>query len=279
MRFSFKTAGMDTTWQAMRAMWVEADDIEVYDAGWNFDHFYPILTDDPSGPCLEGWTTLTALAAVTARVRLGTMVNGNTYRHPAVVANMASSLDHISSGRLELGIGAGWAEHEHTAYGIDLPPLRTRFDMFDEACEVLHRLLTEEKTTFTGEHYRLVDAYCEPKPLQQPRPPLVIGGTGERRTLRAAARWADQWNYPSYDPGDFARKIDVLRDHCAAIGRDPAEIEVSIQVRHAGDAPATAAQAAELIDVGAEHVIVYFPTPHDPAQLTRVADELSDLRR
>ena len=277
MRFSFKTAAMETTWPAMRDMWVAADDIDVYDAGWNFDHFYPLYTD-PSGPCLEGWTTLAAFAQLTTRLRVGTMVNGNTYRHPAVLANMAATLDHISNGRFELGIGAGWAEHEHLAYGIDLPPLKKRFDMFDEACEVIHRLLTETETTFVGEHYRLTRAFCEPKPLQRPRPPIVIGGKGEKRTLRAVARWADQWNYPTYDLEDYARKIEVLTGHCAALGRDPAEIEFSVQVRHAGDAAATAAQAADVLEAGADHVVVYFPTPHDPAQLEAVAPELAALR-
>jgi len=276
MRFSFKTASMETTWQAMSAMWIEADDIDVYDAGWNFDHFYPIFTE-PSGPCLEGWTTLTALAAVTSRLRLGAMVLGNTYRHPAVLANMAATLDHVSGGRLEIGIGAGWAEHEHTAYGIELPALKKRFDMFDEACEVLHRLLTEYQTTFAGEHYQITDAYCEPKPLQTPRPPIVIGGKGEKRTLRAAARWADQWNYPGGDVAEFIRKTEVLHAHCADVGRDPSEIEVSIQTRYTDDPVATAATAAEMIEAGAGHVIVYFPTPHDPAQLGPVAEQLAAL--
>src|SRR3972149_6630996 len=127
MRLSFKTAPQHTTWAALRDLWVEADDIDVFDAGWTFDHFYPLL-GDTDGPCLEGWTVTTALAAITTRLRLGLMVVGNTYRHPAVLANMAAALDQVSNGRLELGIGAGWHQAEHDAYGIALPPLQERVD-------------------------------------------------------------------------------------------------------------------------------------------------------
>ncbi|MGH8875549.1 MAG: LLM class F420-dependent oxidoreductase, partial [Acidimicrobiia bacterium] len=209
MRCSFKTSPQNTTWQAMRDVWRAADQIEVFDAGWTFDHFYPIFSDS-TGPCLEGWTVLAALATETSRLRLGVMVSGNTYRHPAVLANMAATLDVVSEGRLEIGLGAGWNEEEHAAYGIELPPLRERFDRFDEALEVVHLLLTEEVATFEGRHYRLTEARCEPKPIQRPHPPIVVGGRGERRTLRAAARWADHWNYPGGDPDDLRHRIQVL---------------------------------------------------------------------
>ena len=177
------------------------------------------------GPCSPPWPD------VTRRLRLGVMVTGNPYRHPAVLANMAASLDVISGGRLELGIGAGWNVEESTAYGIDLPPLRERFDRLEEACAVLDLLLTRETASFDGAYYRLTDARCEPKPVQRPRPPFVIGGGGEKRTLRIAARFADQWNLPGGTPEVLAHKIEVLHEHCADVGRDPAEIEVSVQVR------------------------------------------------
>ncbi len=149
MRCSIKTSPMHTTWEAMRAVWVEADQMDVFDAAWTFDHFVPIA-GDTTGPCMEGWSILAAMAAVTQRLRLGVMVTGNTYRHPAVLANMAATVDVISDGRLELGLGAGWHEEEHEAYGIDLPPLRERFDRFDEALEVVHLLLTQPVANFSG---------------------------------------------------------------------------------------------------------------------------------
>ena len=278
-RFSFKTVPQDTTWEPMRDVWIAGDDIELYSAGWNFDHFYPILQRDRTGPCLEGWTMLAALASVTRRVRLGVMVTGNPYRHPALLANMAASLDVISGGRLELGIGAGWNEEESAAYGIDLPPLRERFDRLEEACAVLDLLLTQETASFDGVHYRLTDARCEPKPVQQPRPPIVIGGDGEQRTLRIAARWADQWNAPGATPDVLAHKITVLHGHCADVGRDPAAIEISVQVRSDGDPQAVADEAAALVAAGAQHVIVGFRAPFDASRLEPIAHALAGISR
>src|ERR1700749_2538425 len=169
MRLSFKTVPQDSPWAPMRDMWLPARDLELSKPGRDLDHFYPILQDDRTGPCFEGWTMLAALATITRRIRLGVMVTGNPYRHPAVLANIAASVDVISEGRLELGLGAGWNEEESNAYGIDLPPLRERFDRLEEACEVLDLLLTQETASFAGKHYRLTDARCEPKPVQRPR--------------------------------------------------------------------------------------------------------------
>src|SRR6266487_1116967 len=157
MRFAFKTAPQNTTWRDMLAVWQEADDIELFESGWTFDHFYPIFSDS-AGPCLEGWVTLTALAQATRRLRLGTLVTGAVYRHPAVLANMAATLDVVSGGRLDLGIGAGWNEEECAAYGIDLGTLTERFDRFDETLEIVDSLLRNEWTDFTGKHFRLARA-------------------------------------------------------------------------------------------------------------------------
>ena len=151
MRFAFKTAPQNTTWRDMLAVWQEADDIELFESGWTFDHFYPIFSDS-AGPCLEGWVTLTALAQATRRLRLGTLVTGIHYRHPAVLANMAAALDIVSGGRLELGIGAGWNEEESGAYGIALGGPAERSDRFEEACEVIVSLLTRQETDFTGRY-------------------------------------------------------------------------------------------------------------------------------
>lgn len=278
MQFGIKTSPQHTTFQEMRDVWVAADDIELFRSAWNFDHFYPILVPDTSGPCLEAWVTLSALAEATSRIRIGTMVNGLPYRHPAVIANMAASLDLVSEGRLELGLGAGWNDEEADAYGIDLLPLKQRFDKFDEGVEVVARLLENETTSFDGTYYSLAEARCSPKGPQQPRPPIVIGGTGEKRTLRTAARWADHWNHPFADAADFARKVEVLRAHCAEVGRDFSEIHLSTQ-HNPGDNPpgAVAELAHELAEAGCHEFIVYLPTPHRAAALEPLAEALAPL--
>jgi len=279
MRFAFKTSPQHTTWDDMLAVWQAADSIDFYESGWTFDHFYPIFSDS-TGPCLEGWVTLTALAQATTRLRVGVLVTGNIYRHPAVLANMAASLDHVSHGRLELGIGAGWNEEETEAYGIDLPPLKKRFDMFDEACEVIVGLLTNTTTDFDGVHYQLKGARCEPKPLQQPHPPIVIGGGGERRTLRSVARFAQHWNFPGGPAEEFARKRKILDEHCADVGRDPSEIMTSTHLRLApgGDTGSLVDEATGYAEAGLDLGIIYLPPPHTPAVLEPVAEALAGLR-
>jgi F420-dependent oxidoreductase-like protein len=279
MRFAFKTSPQDTRWEDMLAVWRAADDIDFYESGWTFDHFYPIFSDS-TGPCLEGWVTLTALAQATSRLRVGVLVTGNVYRHPAVLANMAASVDIISNGRLELGIGAGWNQEECDAYGIELPPLKTRFDMFDEACEVIVSLLTNTTTDFDGRHYRLRQARCEPKPVQRPHPPIVIGGGGEKRTLRSVARWAQHWNYPGGPTDEFARKRKILDEHCAAIGRDPSEIITSTHLRLPpdGDTGPLVESAAAYAEAGLDLGIIYLPAPHTPAVLEPIAEALTPLR-
>ena len=279
MRFAFKTSPQETTWADMLAVWQAADDIDFYESGWTFDHFYPIFSDS-TGPCLEGWITLTALAQATKRLRVGVLVTGNVYRHPTVLANMAASLDIVSNGRLELGIGAGWNQEECDAYGIELPPLKQRFDMFDEACEVIVSLLTNTVTDFEGRHYRLEQARCEPKPVQKPHPPIVIGGGGEKRTLRAVARFAQHWNYPGGPTEEFAHKRKILDEHCADLGRDPSEIITSTHLRldPSGDPGSLVEAATAYAEAGLDLGIIYLPQPHTPAVLEPVANALADLR-
>lgn len=275
MRFGFKTAPQDTTWAAMRAVWEAGDDIDVFESGWTFDHFVPIFSD-PRGPCLEGWVTLSALSTLCPRLRLGVLVTGIPYRHPAVLANMAATLDHVSDGRLELGVGAGWFELELDAYGIDLGTMTQRFDRLDEACEIIVSLFTRETTDFDGEHFRLRDARCEPKPLQRPHPPICIGGTGERRTLRAVARFAQHWNLPRTSTSEFVAKRAVLESHCVAIGRDVDEITTSTHLRLGprGEIGPLLEQVAELDAAGLDLGIVRLDPPYEPAILERVADAI-----
>jgi F420-dependent oxidoreductase-like protein len=236
MRFGIFPGAAQVAYAETRAAWRWADDLG-YDTAWIPDHFYAGF-GDPEGPCLEAWSVLAAMAEATRRIRIGPMVLGNTYRHPAVVANMAATLDIISGGRLILGLGAGWMQAEHDGYGIPLPPVRERLDRLDEAARVIKLLLTEHRATFDGRYYQLRDALCEPKPVQRPHPPLLIGGGGEQRTLRVVAKYADEWN-GEVGPSGMARKLGILREHCAAVGRDPSEIAVSVLLRSEAEAEAT----------------------------------------
>ena len=277
MRFAFKTSPQNTTWADMLAVWRAADEIDVFESGWTFDHFYPIFSD-PAGPCLEGWTTLSALAQATTRLRLGVLVTGIHYRHPAVLANMAAAVDIISGGRLELGIGAGWNEEESGAYGIELGTLTERFDRFEEACEVLIGLLSKDSTDFDGTFYQLKAARNEPKGPQRPHPPICIGGNGEKWTMRIAARYADHWNFVGGTQQELARKRDVIKAHCADVGRNPKEIMLSAHIRltpergHRGVLEYAIALGAEGLDLA----IVYLPLPHDPAVLEPLAEAIRD---
>jgi F420-dependent oxidoreductase-like protein len=231
MRFAI-TTGQGLPWATQCALWEAADEARLWESAWTGDHFYPFLSD-PGGPSLEGWVSLAGLAQRTRRLRLGVLVSGMPYRHPAVLAKMAAALDIASSGRLELGLGAAWYQMECDAYGIELGTVRQRMDRFAEGVEVIHSLLTRSSTTFAGRYYRLADARCEPKPVQRPRPPITIGGTGERRTAAVVARWADDWNLGFARPEDLPRKLDALAGHCAETGRDPGEIDISVVVRTA----------------------------------------------
>jgi F420-dependent oxidoreductase-like protein len=191
---------------------------------WVCDHFMPYAGDrrPAAGPVLEGWTVLTAVAARTTRVRLGTLVLGASYRHPAVLAKMAATLDHVSGGRLTLGLGAGWQPNEHSAYGIELLPTAARLARFAEYVTAVRSLLREPGTTMEGEWFRLTGAVCDPPPVQRPLP-LLVGGGGEQRTMRVAARHADAWHTWA-DPAGLARKNAVLDERCHEVGRDPAAV-------------------------------------------------------
>ena len=272
MLYAIKTAPQYTSWQDMLAVWRAADELEVFHSAWNFDHFYPINVPDTSGPCMEAWTTLSALAQATRRIRIGCMVSGVVYRHPAVLSNMIASLDIISDGRLEIGIGAGWSEEECNAYGIRLGSLRERFDRFDEACEVIHGLLTRETTSFSGQYFTLRDARCNPAPLQKPRPPLCIGGNGEQRTFPNVVRWADHWNYAGFDLDGFISKRDILHAQCRAAGRDPGEILTSIhQPVDTADLPGLETRVRAFRDAGLGMMVFYLPPPHSADVLQPLA--------
>jgi len=227
VRFGVQTGQQLIPWRDMLSLWQRAD-AWGYHSLWNFDHFYPIFVD-PEGPCLEGWTTLSALAQATTRARIGALVNGNTYRHPSLTAKMAATLDHISGGRLNLGIGAGWFELEHRQLGFDFKTVPLRLQALDEACQIIKGLLTQERTTLRGRHYQVEEALGLPKPVQQPHPPILIGGTGEKVLLKLVARHADMWN-ASADAARMAHLIGVIARHCEAIKRDPESIEKTVLI-------------------------------------------------
>jgi F420-dependent oxidoreductase-like protein len=195
---------------------------------WLVDHMW--ARGLPDVDHLEIWTALSGLAARTSTLRLGSLVLCNSYRNPALVAKMASSLDHLSGGRLELGIGAGWMDEEYRGYGYNFPAVKVRIEQLDEGLEVMRRLFTESRATFQGKYYAVDDAANNPKPVQRPHPPITIGGAGERLLLRVVAKHADRWNYPMNADADLAHKLAILRSHCQEVGRDAAEITVSEQV-------------------------------------------------
>ena len=194
-----------------------------WDGIWLADHFLP--EEDTLIPVHESWITLAALARDIPRVRLGTLVTGNTYRHPAVLANMVATLDNLADGRVVLGLGAGWQQNEHDAYGIEYGTVSSRLDMLQEACQVLRGLFQNDYFNFDGQHYQLKNAPLEPKP-QQAKIPLMIGGGGEQRTLKIAAQYADEWNVWG-DAQILRHKMNILDQHCESAGRDPHEIERS----------------------------------------------------
>ncbi len=279
LRFGIKTAPQHTTYEDMLRVWREADEVPIFEHAWLFDHFMP-LGADPTGPCLEGWTLLGAFAARTERLRVGLMVTGNTYRHPTVLANMGATVDVISGGRLDFGIGAGWNELEHTAYGIPLYAPGERIRRMGEACEVIRRMWTETAPDFDGQYYQLRGARCEPKPLQRPYPPFVIGGSGEQLTLRMVAQYADIWNFAGGPVETFQHKSAVLDAHCAVVGRDPTSIERSIQPRvDPADLGATRETIRSFIEAGATHVVLNLTWPYPDDIVRRLAAEVAEPLR
>jgi F420-dependent oxidoreductase-like protein len=248
LRFGIQVQAQRTSWPDFLAA-VRTVEACGFDAVWNFDHMLP-FAGPADGACFETIATLAAMATATTRIRLGSLVNGVLYRDPATLAKSAATIDHISGGRLEFALGAAWAEREFHAYGLPFPPVKERMDRLEEALQIVEALWSHPRTTFQGQYYTINDAPCEPKPLQQPRPPILIGGTG-RRTLRIAARHADIWNGVA-SPEECATCIAQLQEHCRALGRDIAEIELSAHPtlavgRTHEEAEAKARRAAEAL--------------------------------
>jgi F420-dependent oxidoreductase-like protein len=221
MRLGLDLAQQRMSWDELagRAVWA---DRAGFDGIWGFDHFQPMYGSGP-GECFEGNTTLAALAALTTNVRLGLLVTGVTYRHPSVLAAEAITIDHVSHGRLELSLGAAWFDPEHHALGISFPPTGERIERLDEALTMIDLLLTRDAVSFAGEHFELKDASLFPRPVQQPRPPIWIGASGERKMLPLVAKHADAW-HSFGDIDDVTRKSRLLDGLAEAAGRDPKAI-------------------------------------------------------
>lgn len=257
-----------------------------FDHLWAFDH--AISLPEPDRPVYEGWTLLAALARVTHRARIGLHVTGNLYRYPGILAKQAVTVDHLSGGRLEMGIGAAWKEEEFQMLGIPFPGTRERIDRLAESCAVLKALWTEERPTFEGRYYQLRSAIAEPKPLQRPHPPLWIGGHGPKRTLRVVAKYADVWssNAPSMEVD--IESMRLVDEHCAAIGRDPRTLRRCVQIRWAGrrgvgatgpgedlrdDVERTCVEARRYWELGFTEIILMLNV--EGASMRRVADALA----
>lgn len=275
MRYAISTSPQRCTWDWLVEVWRKADEIELFESGWTFDHFYPLFGDSTED-CLEGWISLTALLQETKRIRGGVLVTGMLYRHPAVLANMASTLDITSNGRLELGIGAGWNEEECEAYGIELGSMEERFDRFEEGIEVITQLLKQDRSTFKGNWYSLQDAMNNPKGPQNPLP-ICIGGGGLRRTIPAVAKYAHHWNYGTQTMSleDFKMRHNVFLKACEKEGRDPDDILISTMLRYDGDAQATIQQAREYEEAGVKLGIVSIPKDKSPEIVEEIAEILA----
>ena len=276
LRFGLKLSGQDTTIDELRAVWRIADE-SGFDHLWDFDHLAAIGEGGPDRPIFEGWSLQAAMAEATKRVRIGCLVTGNTYRNPALLAKIAVTVDHLSGGRLEFGIGAAWAEVEHSMYGIE--GLDHRVGRLSESLRIIKSLWTEGRTNFDGRYYRMHDAISNPKPVQKPHPPLWIGASGET-TMRLVARHADVWNAAGGDPSRTGELTRMLEQACAAIGRDPTEIRRSVQFYWDGDSrQQLLEQCGGYAQQGLTELVVYLRPPSPVALADKLAAALPELRK
>jgi F420-dependent oxidoreductase-like protein len=265
---------MGGTYAQIRDAWLEADRLG-FDTAWAHDHM--LNQNDQSRHEDEGWTILTALLVEARRIRGGLMVTANTFRHPAVLAKIATTVDVVSGGRVEVGLGAGWHEDEHRQYGLPLPPLGERMRRLEEACRILRALWTEPRATVEGTYYQVREAFHEPKPVQRPHPPLVIGSSGEKVGLRIVARHAQEWNMSKGTPAEFRRLSGLIDTYCGEVGRDPAAIERSIQFGPdaiGNGAAELVALSREFVAAGATHLIYTCPIPYSAAGARQIWSEV-----
>lgn len=276
LRFGLKASGQDISIQSLRAIWQTADEAG-FDHVWDFDHLASIGAGGPDRPIYEGWALQAAMAEATERVRIGCLVTGNTYRNPALLAKLATTVDHLSGGRLEFGIGAAWAEIEHQMYGIQ--GLDHRVGLLSESLQILKSLFTQERTNFDGRYYHFKDAIANPKPIQKPHPPFWIGASG-KTTLRLVARHADVWNIAGGDPDSVGELTAMLDEACDEAGRDPQEIRHSIQFGWDGQSRQELLDlTGRFLDLGVTEQIVYLRGEQPERLGEMVAELLPELRR
>jgi alkanesulfonate monooxygenase SsuD/methylene tetrahydromethanopterin reductase-like flavin-dependent oxidoreductase (luciferase family) len=282
--FGIMTAPQQVDYDDLLRVWHEADAIPQIEHAWLFDHLMPI-GGDPAGPAFEGWTLLSALAAQTRRLRLGVMVTSNRFRPPALLAKIATTVDVVSGGRLDLGIGVGSrpdhppARREYAAHGLPFHDTAHAVGSLAEACTVIRRLWTEaEPFDFHGDYVQLTGAFGNPKPVQRPHPPILIGGRSSA-TLRVVAEHADLWNIPGGDIDDVVRRSALLDRYCAEIGRDPATITRSLHLPVDYDRPGPTRDAIDAaVDAGFRHIVLGLPSPYPAGVAPWVADELIGVR-
>ncbi|CAM5432579.1 monooxygenase [Streptomyces pilosus] len=279
-RFGIMTAPTQVGYDDLLRVWREADAVPEIEHAWLFDHLMPIF-GDPWGPAFEGWTLLSALAAQTRRLRLGVMVTSNRFRPPAMLAKIATTVDIVSGGRLDFGIGVGSrpnppeARREYPAHGLPFQPPAQAVESLAEACALIRRLWTEEEPfDFHGTHHHLTGAFGNPKPVQRPHPPILVGGRSSA-TLRVVAEHAGLWNIPGGDMDDVARRSALLDRYCAEIGRDPDSIVRSIHVPVDTVRPGVTREAiGEALDAGFRHIVLGLPAPYPEGVARWAAGEL-----
>ena len=248
---------------------------------WVMDHFFQIeMIGKPEEPMLEGYSVLSFLASVTERVRLGTLVSGVIYRHPGILVKTATTLDVLSRGRAYLGIGAGWFERESVGLGVSFPPMKERFERLEEALQITHQMWSGKVASYSGKHYQLAETLNSPQPVSKPHPPIMVGGSGEKKTLRLVAKYADACNlYAFENPEPVRAKLAVLRQHCEKLGRRFDEIEktaIGAFDLRSGGMPARDAieHCRGLGDAGIQHLIVSLPAVHELAPIDVMAKEV-----
>ena len=275
LRFGIKLS-QGATIDTLKHVWEIADEAG-FDHCWIMDHFASLGPDDTQD-IFEAWTMLAGMAALTTRVRIGCAVTGNAYRHPGVLAKMAVTVDHLSGGRLEFGIGAGWAQTEHVMLGLAYGTAGDRADRLKETLKIITSLWSEPTTTFDGKHYQLKDAIAEPKPVQRPHPPIWIGGMGPKRTLPLVAEYADVWNASGGEPAAVAEASATLDRQCADIDRDPTQIRRSVQLPFLDDPDALLRTVEEFTQVGITEPLLILHGDNPVARAEKLAELLPRLR-
>ena len=274
MRIGVDVSQHQLSWDELLARTRFAEDAG-FESAWVFDHFTP-LYGDPAGPCLEAYTALAALAVSTSRIRLGALVTGVTYRHPSVLAAEVVTVDHVSGGRVNLGVGAAWHAAEHRRLGIDFPSVKERAGRMEEAIQVCRLLWTEEGADFDGRYYRLVAGSYNPKPVQRPHPPIWVGAGGDRLTLPVAGRQADVW-HGFGPPAEMARKLGIVHRAAEAAGRDPSEIACSTNLSLSEPWDDVRRRVDDLVAMGVSHLIVSWPAEGWPRIEAFAADVMPGL--